>query len=85
MSYLGWLLKALVFFTLFAFALNNQHETQLNWFFGLQWHAPTVLIVLAVFALGLVTGALARAPWQRAKNNTPAPARPPLSEQHDGL
>ena len=26
MKYLLWLLKAAIFFTLFAFALNNQHD-----------------------------------------------------------
>ncbi len=31
---LQWLLKAAVFFTLFAFALNNQQETRVNFFFS---------------------------------------------------
>ena len=43
---LQWLLKAAVFFTLFAFALNNQQETRVNFFFGTYWSAPTVLVVL---------------------------------------
>ena len=30
---LQWLLKATIFFTLFAFALNNQQETRVNFFF----------------------------------------------------
>jgi len=29
-----WTLKALVFFTLFAFALNNQHPASVKWFAG---------------------------------------------------
>jgi len=40
---LQWLLKAAVFFTLFAFALNNQQETRVNFFFSTYWSAPTVL------------------------------------------
>lgn len=59
---LKWVLKALIFFTLFAFALNNQHEASLHLFFGHQWRSPMVLIVLAAFAVGLVVGVLGMAP-----------------------
>lgn len=45
-----WLIKAAVFFTLFAFALNNQQSTKLFFFFGTFWEAPTALVVLSVFA-----------------------------------
>ena len=64
---LKWLLKACIFFTLFAFALNNQHEASLHLFFGHQWRSPMVLIVLAAFAIGLVVGVLGMAPrrWRR--------------------
>ena len=58
MKYLLWLLKAAIFFTLFAFALNNQQSASVHFFFGTQWRAPMVLIVLCAFALGLVVGAL---------------------------
>ena len=34
---LQWMLKAAIFFTLFAFALNNQHEAEVNFFFGTHW------------------------------------------------
>ena len=54
MRYLLWLLKAAIFFTLFAFALNNQQTAVVHFFFGTSWSAPLVLIVLAAFALGLV-------------------------------
>jgi putative membrane protein len=37
MKYLLWLLKAAIFFTLFAFALNNQQDATVHWFFGTQW------------------------------------------------
>ena len=60
---LKWILKAAIFFTLFAFALNNQHEASVHFFFGNQWRSPMVLIVLAAFATGLVVGALGMAPW----------------------
>ncbi len=69
MKYLVWLLKAAIFFTLFAFALNNQHQATVHFFFGHQWSAPLVLVVLAAFTLGLAIGALGMVPrWlsQRA-------------------
>lgn len=62
MKYLMWLLKAAIFFTLFAFALNNQHEATVHFFFGTFWRAPLVLVVLAAFATGLVIGALGMVP-----------------------
>ena len=57
-----WLLKAAIFFTLFAFALNNQQTAVVHFFFGTSWSAPLVLIVLAAFALGLMVGVLGMVP-----------------------
>ena len=57
-----WLLKAAIFFTLFAFALNNQQDVTVHFFFGTQWRAPLVLVVLAAFAVGLSVGALGMVP-----------------------
>jgi uncharacterized integral membrane protein len=63
---LQWVLKAAVFFTLFAFALNNQHEASVHFFFGTQWRSPTVLVVLAAFAIGVAVGVLGMVPrWWR--------------------
>ena len=62
MKYFTWLLKAAIFFTLFAFALNNQQDATVHFFFGTQWRAPLVLVVLAAFALGLAIGALGMVP-----------------------
>ena len=63
---LQWVLKGAVFFTLFAFALNNQHEASVHFFFGTQWRSPMVLVVLAAFALGIVVGVLGMVPrWWR--------------------
>ena len=75
---LKWTVKAAIFFTLFAFALNNQHEGSVHFFFGNQWRSPMVLIVLAAFATGLVAGALGMAPWwwkQRAAEQREREAR----------
>ena len=51
MKYLLWLLKAAIFFTLFAFALNNQQTVTVHFFFGTFWQAPLVLVVLAKLGL----------------------------------
>ncbi len=95
MKYVLWLLKAAIFFTLFAFALNNQQVVSVNFFFGTLWQAPLVLVVLAAFTLGLAAGVLVMVPrwWKKrsaaavaskaassAANNTPQPPGP-----HHGL
>lgn len=66
MRVLVWLFRAFVFFALFAFALNNQQPATVHWFFGVQWHAPLVIVVLAAFAAGCSIGVLAMLPgWWR--------------------
>lgn len=65
---LQWILKAAIFFTLFAFALNNPHEVVVHFFFGTEWRAPLVLVVLIVFVLGVALGALTMVPrWWRQR------------------
>jgi lipopolysaccharide assembly protein A len=74
MKYLLWLLKAAIFFTLFAFALNNQHDATVYFFFGTSWRAPLVLVVLAAFAGGLMVGALGMLPgWWRHRAAAQSP------------
>ncbi len=61
-----WLFRAFLFFTLFAFAVNNQQPVAVNWFFGYAWRTPMVYVVLASFAIGCVFGVLAMTPaWWR--------------------
>lgn len=82
MKHLAWLLKwmakAAIFFTLFAFALNNQQDVTVHFFFGTQWRMPMVLLVLVAFAAGLTLGVLSMVPrwWRhraaaRRPNSTP--------------
>ena len=69
MKYFLWLLKAAIFFTLFAFALNNQQDATVHFFFGTQWRAPLVLVVLTAFAAGLVVGVLGMVPrWWKHRS-----------------
>ena len=71
-----WLLRAFIFFTLFAFALNNQQDTRVHFFFGTHWQAPTVLVVLTSFALGVAVGVLGMVPrwWRQRSAARSAPA-----------
>ena len=68
MRILVWLVRAAIFFTLFAFALNNQREASIRWFFGQEWRAPMIFIVLAAFAFGCAFGVFAMLPsWWRQR------------------
>jgi putative membrane protein len=91
MRILTWLIRAFIFFALFAFALNNQHDTIVHWFFGAQWRAPLVIVVLAAFGAGLALGVLAMVPrWWRHRrmsqrqSRTPAAPLPTVPEQTTG-
>ena len=78
---LQFILKAAIFFTLFAFALNNQHDAVVHFFFGTTWRAPLVLVLLAVFVMGVAIGVIGMVPrWlkhrrlaQLADTSTPEP------------
>jgi lipopolysaccharide assembly protein A len=72
MRIFSWLVRGFIFFTLFAFALNNQQNATVRWFFGVEWTAPLVIIVLAAFAAGAAIGVLAMLPG-RWRQRTPSP------------
>ena len=78
-----WLLKAAIFFTLFAFALNNQSDVTVRFFFGRQWTAPMVLVVLGAFAAGLAVGVMGMIPrwWRQRRTTTTATPAAPLVKQ----
>jgi len=90
LKYLMWLLKAAIFFTLFAFALNNQQDVTLRFFFGTAWKAPLVLVVLATFATGVAVGVLGMVPrwWKhraaarRVPGTAIAPIEPGIGPEH---
>ncbi len=73
MRILIWVLRAALFFVLFAFALNNQHVVELHWFFGVSTQASMVLVVLVTFAAGCAAGVFAMLPgWWRQHRRTRA-------------
>jgi uncharacterized integral membrane protein len=75
---LRWILKAAIFFTLFAFALNNQQDATVQFFFGTHWRAPLVLVVLAAFAAGVAIGVLGMVPRWWTQRSKAAQARQAL-------
>lgn len=85
---LKWVLKAAIFFTLFAFALNNQQDTTVHFFFGNQWQAPQVLVVLTAFAAGVAVGVVGMVPWwwrQRRLSKLPIAEVPSAPNTPAGL
>ena len=78
---LRWGLKAAIFFTLFAFALNNQQDTTVHFFFGTQWRAPQVLVVLSAFTAGVAVGALGMVPrWWKQRRAAGRTTLPPADK-----
>ena len=69
MRVITWVFRLFVFFALFAFALNNQQDAAVRWFFGYEWRAPMVFIVLAAFGLGCAFGVSAMVPawWKHRR------------------
>ena len=87
---LKWILKAAIFFALFAFALNNQQDATVHLLFGHRWRAPMMLIVLAAFTLGMGVGVLGMLPgWWSRRQAPPTPPEsvppPPLSSPSHGV
>ena len=88
------ILKLAIFFTLFAFALNNQHEVIAHFFFGNQWKAPLVVLLLIAFTAGLFIGVLGMLPrwWRRRQalrvaeqtQSLPLPSAPVVQRPQDG-
>ena len=81
MRFFVWLFRAFIFFALFAFALNNQHEAGVRWFFGTEWRAPMVFIVLGAFGIGCAFGVFAMVPswwkhWRVARRVQPLDVAP---------
>lgn len=59
MRILMWVLRILLFFFLFGFAIKNDQLVDLHFFFGQAWTLPLVFVILAAFAGGVVLGVTA--------------------------
>lgn len=58
-SYLVW---AVVFLILLLLAIKNAEPVILRFYFGLEWAAPLILVLLLAFAAGAVLGIIACLP-----------------------
>ena len=68
MRYVNWLLRIILFIILLGFAIKNDQPVVLRYFFGFEWQASLVVVLLLFFAAGVGVGlltALARIFWQR--------------------
>ena len=59
MRILMWVIRLLLFFLLFGFAVKNDQLVDLRFFFGSEWSLPLVFVILAAFAAGAVLGVTA--------------------------
>jgi uncharacterized integral membrane protein len=68
MRLLLWLVRGLLFVLLLGLAIKNSGEVGLRFFFDAQWQAPLSLVILSVFAVGVVAGLIAMLPtWARQR------------------
>lgn len=59
MRVLTWIVRIVLFFLLFGFALKNGEAVSLRFFFDTVWQAPLVMVLLSFFAAGALFGLLA--------------------------
>lgn len=58
MRYFVWIFRATLFLILLGFALRNDEPVVVRYFFGYEWHASLVLVLLLFFAIGTAIGVL---------------------------
>lgn len=58
MRYLVWPLRVMLFLLLLGFAVKNDQSIVLRYFFGYEWHASLVVILLCFFSVGVLIGVL---------------------------
>jgi len=59
MKYIIWFFRAGLFVLLLGFAAKNDEPVVVHYFFGYEWHASLVLVLLLFFAIGTAIGILA--------------------------
>ncbi|WP_297481007.1 lipopolysaccharide assembly protein LapA domain-containing protein [Ferrovum sp.] len=91
MNTLRWLIRIFLFVLLLGFCLKNITPVTVNFLFGLQWHAPLIIVLFLAVCGGALLGLLAttRVWWRlrrelarlrRSGSSTkgiPVPSEPP--------
>lgn len=49
-------MRVLLFLLLLGFTVRNVEPVTLRYYFGYEWHAPLIMILLLFFALGVAVG-----------------------------
>ncbi|MCF8177433.1 MAG: LapA family protein [Sulfuritalea sp.] len=75
-KFLVWLLRIVVFIALFGLAIKNSGPMELRFFLDQAWTAPISVVILTVFAIGVVVGLTAAlGVFLRPKRNSDHEAR----------
>jgi uncharacterized integral membrane protein len=53
-----WIVKLLLFFAALTFAVKNTDSVTVRYYLGVEWQAPLIFVILVVFCLGAIAGAL---------------------------
>lgn len=56
MRYLHWVLKLALFVLVLAFAVKNTDPVTVRYYFGGEWQAPLVFVLLVAFCIGVAAG-----------------------------
>jgi lipopolysaccharide assembly protein A len=81
MRFVLWIL---VFVLALSFAVKNTDSVVVRYYLGIEWSAPLVIVLLAVFCAGVAAGVAANLPYvfrlrrdvSRLKRAQPAPPQP---------
>ncbi len=92
MQFLIWILKFALFVLVLAFAVRNTDPVTVRYYFGGEWQAPLVFVLLVAFCAGIAAGlfasltqlirqrreiaALKREAMRRGPGGEPQPVRP---------
>jgi uncharacterized integral membrane protein len=58
MRYLLWLLRIALFLILLGFAVKNSDPVTVHYYFGAEWRAPLVFVMLVCIVTGVALGVL---------------------------
>jgi lipopolysaccharide assembly protein A len=56
MRYVIWMLKFVLFALVLAFALENANPVTVRYYFGGEWQAPLIFVLLVAFCAGVAVG-----------------------------
>jgi uncharacterized integral membrane protein len=59
MQFVLWLMKLALFVFVLAFAVKNTDPVAVRYYFGGEWQAPLVFVMLVAFAAGVAAGLFA--------------------------